>query len=184
MPAPLAPAMVAQMISLAAAAAGVVHTLAGPDHYLPVITLARAREWRLRTTLAVTLLLGALHCGSGLLLVAAMGVTGLEPARGALAAWLLVATGVILLGMAWRRANARPATSLLALAFLVGPCEWMVAGAVLDALWFGLGTIATMLVAVAAGAGALARVPLSPRAATAISGATCVACGALLFAGF
>ena len=52
-----------------------------------------------------------------------------------------------------------------------------------DALWFGFGTIATMLVAVAAGAGALARVPLTPRAATAFSGLTCVICGALLFAG-
>ena len=30
---------------LAAAALGVVHTLLGPDHYLPFIFLSRARGW-------------------------------------------------------------------------------------------------------------------------------------------
>lgn len=180
-PAARPPGMVATMFSLAGAAlaAGVVHTLSGPDHYLPVIALARAREWSMPKALACTALLGAMHCGTGLLVVAA-----LQPLRADLAAWLLVATGVLLLGLALRRANARPATSLLAVVFLVGPCEWLVAGALLDALWFALATVTTMVVAVAAGLGALARVRLAPRPATALAGATCCVCGTLMLFGF
>lgn len=85
----------------AAAGLGVVHTIAGPDHWLPFVALGRARGWRRGRTLGVTLLCGAGHVGASVALgIAALAlgwegtrVAGLETARGDLAAWALVAFG-------------------------------------------------------------------------------------------
>lgn len=89
--------------NLLAAAAGValVHTLLGPDHYLPFVMLARARGWSLRRTLGITFLCGLGHVGSslvlGLLGLAAGAALGtletVEGHRGSLAGWALVALG-------------------------------------------------------------------------------------------
>jgi hypothetical protein len=92
------------MIALLGAAAtiGAVHTILGPDHYLPFVALARARRWSTGKTAAITALCGLGHvAGSvalGLVGIAA-GVTlnrleFIEGARGEVAAWLLVAFGV------------------------------------------------------------------------------------------
>jgi ABC-type nickel/cobalt efflux system permease component RcnA len=86
----------------AAATLGLVHTVLGPDHYLPFIALARARRWSAGKTAAITALCGLGHvAGSvalGLVGIAA-GVTikrleFIESARGEVAAWLLVAFGL------------------------------------------------------------------------------------------
>jgi sulfite exporter TauE/SafE len=86
----------------AAATLGLVHTILGPDHYLPFIALSRARQWSARKTAAITALCGLGHVvGSvalGLVGIAA-GVTlsrleFIEGARGEIAAWLLVAFGL------------------------------------------------------------------------------------------
>lgn len=97
------PPMDALTWNLLAAAAGValVHTLLGPDHYLPFVMLARARGWSLRRTLAITLICGLGHVGSSLLLGllglgagAALGwIETVEGHRGNLAGWALVAVG-------------------------------------------------------------------------------------------
>jgi hypothetical protein len=90
--------------SLLAAAfgVGVAHTLLGPDHYLPFIMLARARQWsRLRTVL-VTSICGFGHVASSVILgglgiafgLAIGQIDSMESSRGPLAAWALVAFGV------------------------------------------------------------------------------------------
>lgn len=86
-----------------AAGVGLVHTLIGPDHYLPFVVLARARGWSGRRTAAITLACGAAHVLSSLAIAAvgiALGVgvtrlTRVESLRGDLAAWSLVAVGTV-----------------------------------------------------------------------------------------
>lgn len=104
----------------ASALAGVVlmavlHTAVGPDHYVPFVMLARARNWSLRRTLTVTGVCGFGHVASslllggvGLALGAAVGTLGgLESRRGDFAAWGLVALGFAYalwgLRQAWRQ---------------------------------------------------------------------------------
>lgn len=111
-----APAGTATLLATAATI-GVVHTLLGPDHYLPFVALARARSWSLRRTLAVTALCGVGHVlGSialGLLGLglgwAASGLVDFEALRGALAGWLLLGFGLAYTAWGVRRAlRGRP----------------------------------------------------------------------------
>jgi sulfite exporter TauE/SafE len=91
-------------LSVLAAAAGIafLHTLLGPDHYLPFIVLARARSWSMTRTLMVTAACGLGHVASSILLggvgvvfgVAVARIEGVEGGRGDLAAWALVAFGL------------------------------------------------------------------------------------------
>jgi ABC-type nickel/cobalt efflux system permease component RcnA len=84
-----------------AAALGVIHTIAGPDHWVPFIVLGRARGWSRPRTLAVTLACGVGHVGSSVVLGfltlwlgwEATRLAGIEAVRGDLAAWGLVAFG-------------------------------------------------------------------------------------------
>jgi sulfite exporter TauE/SafE len=81
---------------------GVIHTVLGPDHYLPFVAMARAGKWTNHKTLWITTLCGLAHVGSsvalGLIGVAvglAIGVMeSAESARGEFAGWLLVGFGV------------------------------------------------------------------------------------------
>lgn len=87
---------------LAAGGVAVIHTLLGPDHYLPFIMLARARRWSPGRTALVTALCGIGHVASSVVLglvgvglgVAVAGLERIESARGSLAAWALVAFGL------------------------------------------------------------------------------------------
>jgi len=91
-------------LSLLAAAVGVavIHTLLGPDHYLPFVMLSRARKWSLARTLTVTLACGVGHVASSVVLggigvaagLAIGRMEGMEGFRGDLAAWALVAFGL------------------------------------------------------------------------------------------
>jgi hypothetical protein len=85
-----------------AASIGCVHTLLGPDHYVPFVALARSRGWRLPRTLTVTALCGAGHV-AGSLALGALGIAAgwalgslvaLETLRAALAGWLLIGFGL------------------------------------------------------------------------------------------
>jgi sulfite exporter TauE/SafE len=90
------------MLALSAAAIAFIHTILGPDHYLPFIAMAKARGWPMRKTLRITLLCGAGHLGGSV----ALGLVGiaigaqlaalewLEGLRGDLAAWLLIGFGL------------------------------------------------------------------------------------------
>jgi len=90
------------MLALAAAAIAFVHTILGPDHYLPFIALAKARDWGMQKTLRVTMLCGVGHLAGSV----AIGVLGialgiqlsslewLESVRANFAAWLLIGFGL------------------------------------------------------------------------------------------
>jgi hypothetical protein len=91
------------LLTATAASIGLVHTLLGPDHYLPFVVMARARRWPLGKTLAVTAGCGLGHVLSsvvlGLLGVALGAAVGrlelIEDMRGNLAAWALMAFGFV-----------------------------------------------------------------------------------------
>jgi nickel/cobalt exporter len=94
----------ALLVLLATAASiGVVHTLLGPDHYLPFVALGRARGWSLRRTLGLTLICGIGHVASSVALGAVglglgVAVTRLEVVEGhraSLATWALIAFGLV-----------------------------------------------------------------------------------------
>jgi nickel/cobalt exporter len=91
------------ILTATAATLAFVHTVIGPDHYLPFIVLSRARGWSIFKTIWVTLLCGSGHVGSSIVLgfvgiAAGIGVsklTGIESYRGNLAAWAFLAFGLV-----------------------------------------------------------------------------------------
>ena len=86
-----------------AASIGFIHTLIGPDHYLPFIMIAKARGWTRLRTMMVTLLCGLAHVFSSVLLgfagiafgVALKQLEFIEGYRGEIAAWALIAFGIV-----------------------------------------------------------------------------------------
>jgi nickel/cobalt exporter len=80
---------------------GFIHTLMGPDHYLPFVAMARIGRWSPAKTIAITALSGLGHILSSVALglvgvmfgVAITRLQAIESARGELAAWLLIAFG-------------------------------------------------------------------------------------------
>ncbi len=60
-------------LAVTAATVGIVHTLLGPDHYLPFVALARSKGWTLRKTLAVTGFCGIGHV-AGSIMLGALGI--------------------------------------------------------------------------------------------------------------
>jgi len=91
-----------QVLMFTALSLGFIHTLLGPDHYLPFIAISKARQWSTRKTMWVTFFSGIGHVGSSVLIGAvgiALGASlsklnGIEAFRGELVAWLLFAFGV------------------------------------------------------------------------------------------
>lgn len=85
-----------------AATIGFVHTLIGPDHYLPFVAMSKARNWTVRKTLWITSLCGVGHVAGSVILGMigiAAGITLkhleiFESARGEIASWLLMAFGL------------------------------------------------------------------------------------------
>jgi ABC-type nickel/cobalt efflux system permease component RcnA len=100
------------MLAGTAAGLGLVHTVIGPDHYLPFIVIGRARHWPLRKTLVVAFLAGLGHILSSVVLgfvgiglgVAVAKLEGAEAARGSVAAWLLIGFGFAYFIWGMRRA--------------------------------------------------------------------------------
>ena len=103
-----------ELILLAGTAAtvGFLHTIFGPDHYLPFIVMARANRWSSLKTVWVTLLCGIGHVGSSVLLgavgiaagVAVSKLEALESFRGDIAAWVLIGFGLAYFIWGLRRA--------------------------------------------------------------------------------
>lgn len=89
-------------ILLTAASLGFIHTVLGPDHYIPFVALAKARAWSKARTAAVTFLCGLGHVLSSVLI----GLAGIwlgtevgrlewiEGVRGDVAGWLLLSFGL------------------------------------------------------------------------------------------
>ncbi|MBC8872926.1 MAG: sulfite exporter TauE/SafE family protein [Planctomycetes bacterium] len=85
-----------------AAAIGFIHTLTGPDHFVPFIAMARVGQWSLRRTMAITFACGLGHVLSSIVL-GALGiglgwmvgsVVPVEEYRGNVAGWLLLGFGL------------------------------------------------------------------------------------------
>jgi nickel/cobalt transporter (NicO) family protein len=96
---------------------GLVHTLLGPDHYLPFVMMSRAANWGLRRTLLITLSCGIAHVLGSVLLGCAGVFFGLslsrlqamESQRGDISAWLLTLFGLVyfLWALRWERRHKR-----------------------------------------------------------------------------
>ena len=92
-----------QILLTAAISIAFLHTITGPDHYVPFIALSRARGWSLGRTMFWTILCGCGHIWSSVLLGlggAAIGwslskVTWLENVRGGIAGWVMLAFGLV-----------------------------------------------------------------------------------------
>jgi nickel/cobalt exporter len=99
---------------LTAASIGLIHTLIGPDHYIPFLAMSQARRWTRRKTMTVTFLCGIGHVLSSVVLglagialgLAVARLEGVESTRGEIAAWLMIGFGLayFLWGLkrAWR----------------------------------------------------------------------------------
>jgi sulfite exporter TauE/SafE len=92
-----------QLLLTAAISIAFIHTITGPDHYLPFIALSKARGWSLGRTIFWTMLCGAGHVWSSVLLGlggAAIGwslskVSWLENVRGGIAGWVMLSFGLL-----------------------------------------------------------------------------------------
>lgn len=92
-----------QILIVSAAFLGFIHTLLGPDHYLPFIVLSKARKWTQSKTLWITFVSGIGHvAGSVILGIAgvALGISltkleAIESYRGDIVSWLLIAFGLL-----------------------------------------------------------------------------------------
>ncbi len=87
---------------ITAASIGFLHTLLGPDHYVPFIMMSWARNWSTAKTAAITLICALGHIAGSVVLglvgvsfgLAVKGLEGAESIRGDIAAWLLIAFGL------------------------------------------------------------------------------------------
>lgn len=104
---------------VAAASVGLLHTLLGPDHYLPFIVMGRARKWSPARTMFITFLCGLGHVAGSIVLgsigvafgIALSRLEFTESVRGSIAAWALTAFGLVYLVWGVRRAiRNRPHT--------------------------------------------------------------------------
>lgn len=106
--------MTNETLVLAGAAAGIgfIHTILGPDHYLPFIAMSKARGWSATRTATITLLCGIGHIVGSVVLglvgvflgIAVFKLESIESFRGDVAGWLLIAFGLLYLLWGIRRA--------------------------------------------------------------------------------
>jgi hypothetical protein len=90
-------------LCLAAVSIGFLHTLFGPDHYLPFVAMSRVGGWSLSRTATITLLCGVGHVLSSVLLglvgiafgILVLKLEHIEAIRGDLAGWLLLTFGLL-----------------------------------------------------------------------------------------
>jgi nickel/cobalt transporter (NicO) family protein len=91
------------MLLIAAASIGFLHTLLGPDHYIPFIVMAKAQRWSMTKTALITVLSGAGHVLSSVVLgflgiafgIAISRFEFFESVRGDIAIWALIAFGLV-----------------------------------------------------------------------------------------
>lgn len=91
------------LLSITAISIGFIHTILGPDHYLPFIVLSQAKKWPLRKTMIVTFFCGIGHVMSSVILgligiavgISVTKLVSVESFRGNIAAWLFIAFGLV-----------------------------------------------------------------------------------------
>jgi sulfite exporter TauE/SafE len=80
-----------------------LHTILGPDHYIPFIMMGRARNWTFAKTMWITGISGLGHVASSVILgaigislgLAVSNLEFIEAYRGNVAAWFLIAFGLM-----------------------------------------------------------------------------------------
>ena len=90
-----------QALILTAISIALLHTISGPDHYLPFIVLSKTRGWGLSKTIGWTIACGLGHVLSSVVIAlgaAAIGwsfskIVWIENVRGGLAGWLMLLFG-------------------------------------------------------------------------------------------
>jgi len=93
------------LLSMTAVSLGFIHTLLGPDHYLPFIVLSEAKKWTIRKTMLITFLCGVGHVSSSVVLgvigiaigISVSRLVSFESFRGNIAGWLFIAFGLVYL---------------------------------------------------------------------------------------
>lgn len=100
------------LLIITAASLGFIHTVLGPDHYVPFVAISKAKKWTISKTLWITSICGAGHVLGSIVL----GMTGvfsgilvdkleiIESVRGTIAAYLLIAFGLVYMIYGLRRA--------------------------------------------------------------------------------
>jgi len=91
------------LLAITAVTIGFIHTLIGPDHYLPFIVMGEARAWSIKKTMFITFLCGVGHVLSSIVvgfigIAAGLSISKLEffeSFRGNIAAWILIAFGIV-----------------------------------------------------------------------------------------
>jgi sulfite exporter TauE/SafE len=91
------------ILTFNAMAVAFIHTVIGPDHYLPFIVMSKARNWSLARTTWITLACGIGHVASSVVLGLAGYAVGaslrrlewIESFRGEIAAWALIIFGAL-----------------------------------------------------------------------------------------
>ncbi len=92
-----------EVLIVAAISIACLHTVTGPDHYLPFIALSKSRGWSFAKTVGWTIVCGCGHVWSSVLLGlggAAIGwslskISWMENVRGGIAGWLMLVFGFV-----------------------------------------------------------------------------------------
>jgi nickel/cobalt transporter (NicO) family protein len=98
------------LLSITAISIAFIHTILGPDHYLPFIVLSQARKWNIKKTMFITFLCGLGHVSSSVILgfvgiavgISVTKLVSVESFRGNVAAWLFIAFGLIYMIVSFR----------------------------------------------------------------------------------
>lgn len=91
------------ILLLTAITIGFLHTIFGPDHYLPFIAMSKAGKWSMTKTIFITIIAGAGHVLSTIVIgmigvgfgIALNILEDIEAARGDIAGWALMSFGFI-----------------------------------------------------------------------------------------
>jgi ABC-type nickel/cobalt efflux system permease component RcnA len=91
------------ILFITAVSLGFLHTIFGPDHYVPFIAMSKAGNWSMTKTIFITIIAGAGHVLSSIV-IGMIGITfglalhvleDIESARGNIAGWALMCFGLI-----------------------------------------------------------------------------------------
>ena len=82
---------------------GFIHTILGPDHYLPFVALSKSNNWSYRKTILISAVCGMAHCLSSVLIgIFGIGfgviigqIESIESVRGDLASYIMISFGIV-----------------------------------------------------------------------------------------